>query len=142
MKVAKKTVLITGANRGTDRALVNVALHRGAKRAYTSSRCALQNADERMTPQTLDVTSVSQFQQVAGGGSTLAFVASVPDLGVSGDSQTSWNVESTDLIQLVKALEAEREGLQMLVCSLLRENEQLRSQNFDRHAHIGERSIP
>ena len=63
MNIKNKAVLITGANRGIGRALVNEALRRGAKRVYAGTRGSLQIDDERVTPLTLDVTSVSQIQQ-------------------------------------------------------------------------------
>jgi NAD(P)-dependent dehydrogenase (short-subunit alcohol dehydrogenase family) len=63
MNVENKTVLITGANRGIGRALLNEALRRGAKRVYAGTRGPLQIADERITPLTLDVTSVAQIRQ-------------------------------------------------------------------------------
>src|SRR5262245_48111470 len=63
MNIANKTVLITGANRGIGQALVEEALRRGAKRVYAGTRNALQHADKRVTPLTLDVTGVSQIQR-------------------------------------------------------------------------------
>jgi NAD(P)-dependent dehydrogenase (short-subunit alcohol dehydrogenase family) len=66
MNITDKTVLITGANRGIGEALVNEALMRGAKRVYAGTRGALQHADKRVTPLTLDVASDSQIQQAAG----------------------------------------------------------------------------
>src|SRR5262245_24450939 len=71
MNIENKTVLITGANRGIGRALVNEALRLGAKRVYAGTRGTLQNADARVTPLTLDVTSVSQIQRAVEKVDTL-----------------------------------------------------------------------
>ena len=65
MNITNKTVLITGANRGIGRALVDEALRRGAKRVYAGTRGTFQHADKRVTPLTLDVTNASQIQRAA-----------------------------------------------------------------------------
>ena len=64
-------ILITGANRGIGRALVNEALRRGAARVYAGTRRALEHADDRVIPVTLDVTNVSQIKQVVDQIDTL-----------------------------------------------------------------------
>src|SRR6266436_1021063 len=71
MTIADRAGLVTGANRGIGQALVNEALRRGAKRVYAGTRGALQNADERMKPLALDVTSVSQIQRAVDEVDTL-----------------------------------------------------------------------
>ena len=62
MKVADKVVLVTGANRGLGRALVEEALRRGAKRVYAGTRKPLAQSDGRVTRLTLDVTNAAQIQ--------------------------------------------------------------------------------
>ncbi len=63
MNIENKTVLITGANRGIGRALVEEALKRGAKKVYAATRVAFQHTDQRVTPVTLDVTSAADIQR-------------------------------------------------------------------------------
>ena len=62
MTIADKAVLVTGANRGIGRALVEEALRRGAKRVYGGTRQPKAHLDERVTPLTLDVTDAAQIQ--------------------------------------------------------------------------------
>src|SRR5437899_9282583 len=60
--LAGKAVLVTGANRGIGRALVEEALRRGAKRVYAGTRKSWAHLDGRVTPLTLDVTNGAQIQ--------------------------------------------------------------------------------
>jgi NAD(P)-dependent dehydrogenase (short-subunit alcohol dehydrogenase family) len=63
--ITDRAVLVTGANRGIGRALVDEALRRGAKRVYAGTRRPWTHPDERVTPLTLDVTDAAQIQAAA-----------------------------------------------------------------------------
>ncbi len=65
MKIANKSILITGATRGIGRALVDEALRRGVKRIYAGTRGAPPFRDERVTPLALDVTDAAQVARAA-----------------------------------------------------------------------------
>ena len=62
MTIEGKAVLVTGANRGIGRALVEEALSRGAKRVYAGTRHPLAHPDERVIPLMLDVTNTAQIE--------------------------------------------------------------------------------
>ena len=85
IEIAGKAVLVTGANRGLGRALVDEALRRGAKRVYAASRQTLaHHQDERVTPLTLDVTDPAQIQAATDRVASLDILinnagVSVPD---------------------------------------------------------------
>lgn len=63
MNIENKTLLITGANRGIGRALLEEALKRGAKRVYAATRQPFTHSDGRVTLLTMDVTNPAQIQQ-------------------------------------------------------------------------------
>jgi NAD(P)-dependent dehydrogenase (short-subunit alcohol dehydrogenase family) len=71
MHIENKTILITGANRGIGRALVEEALRRGAKQVYAATRQPFAHSDERITPLTLDVTNALQIQGAVGSVESL-----------------------------------------------------------------------
>lgn len=66
MTLADKTILVTGANRGIGRALVQEALRRDARRVYAGTRAPLDHPDPRVTPLALDVTDTAQITAAAG----------------------------------------------------------------------------
>jgi NAD(P)-dependent dehydrogenase (short-subunit alcohol dehydrogenase family) len=79
-----KTVLVTGANRGLGRALVDEALRRGAKRVYAASRQPMVVPHERVTPLALNVTDPAQIQEAVDRVESLDILinnagVSVPD---------------------------------------------------------------
>jgi NAD(P)-dependent dehydrogenase (short-subunit alcohol dehydrogenase family) len=62
-----KSLLITGANRGIGRALVQEALNRGATRVYAGHRKPVidRNRDDRIIPVRLDITDPRQITAAA-----------------------------------------------------------------------------
>jgi NAD(P)-dependent dehydrogenase (short-subunit alcohol dehydrogenase family) len=64
--IAGKSILVTGANRGIGRALVEEALERGATRVYAGTRQPLTHPDQRLVPVTLDVTDPAQIHEAVG----------------------------------------------------------------------------
>jgi uncharacterized protein YbjT (DUF2867 family) len=68
MRIPDTAALVTGANRGLGRALVEEALRRGAKRVYAGTRQPLPHSGRRVTPLTLDVTNAAQIQGSHGRG--------------------------------------------------------------------------
>ncbi len=85
MNIANKTVLITGANRGIGRALVEEALKRGAARVYAGTRGAWQHPDKRVTPLMLDVTDSSQIRRAAGDIGTLDLLINNAGIAIYDD---------------------------------------------------------
>ena len=102
MNIAKKTVLITGANRGIGLALVHEALRRGVRRVYAGTRGALTIADERVIPLLLDVTSAEQIERAVEEVGSLdvlinnAGIALYDGLSDPHRSSSSWRSTSSD----------------------------------------------
>jgi NAD(P)-dependent dehydrogenase (short-subunit alcohol dehydrogenase family) len=80
-----KAVLITGANRGLGKALVNEALRRGALRVYAASRQPLVHADPRVTPVIMDVTDWGQIQRAIEGVDSLDILINNAGLSLPDD---------------------------------------------------------
>ena len=85
MTIEDKTLLVTGANRGIGRALVQEALRRGARQVYAGTRQPLTHPDRRVTPLSLDVTSAAQIQAAAGGVESLDVLVNNAGVAVYDD---------------------------------------------------------
>jgi NAD(P)-dependent dehydrogenase (short-subunit alcohol dehydrogenase family) len=83
--IRDKDILVTGANRGIGRALVDEALRRGAKRVYAGTRQPLTHADGRVTSLTLDVTDATQIQEVAANVEALDILINNAGLALYDD---------------------------------------------------------
>jgi NAD(P)-dependent dehydrogenase (short-subunit alcohol dehydrogenase family) len=64
-EISGKSVLVTGANRGIGRALVDEALRRGADRVYAGTRGGWTHPDERVVQLTFDVTDTAAIRAAA-----------------------------------------------------------------------------
>ncbi len=114
MNIANKTILITGANRGIGRALVDEALRRGAKRVYAGTRSALQHSDKRVTPLTLDVTNASQIQRAAAEVDTLDVLINNAGLALYDDLSDSEAIEQELAVNLLGPFKLTRAFLPLL----------------------------
>ncbi len=65
-RIANGAVLVTGANRGIGRALVEEALARNARRVYACTRQPMVHPDGRVTPLVFDLTDAAQIRAAAG----------------------------------------------------------------------------
>src|SRR5215813_875660 len=114
MNIENKTILITGANRGIGRALVDEALRRGAKRVYAGTRSPLQDADKRVTPLTLDVTSASQIQRAAEQLETLDVLINNAGVALYDDLSNPDVIEQHLAVNVLGSLETTRAFLPLL----------------------------
>jgi NAD(P)-dependent dehydrogenase (short-subunit alcohol dehydrogenase family) len=93
MKITGRTILVTGANRGIGRALIEEALRRGAKRVYAGTRKSFTHSDGRVTPITLDVTSVSEIQRAADSVKTLDVLINNAGISIPDDLSNPGMIE-------------------------------------------------
>jgi NAD(P)-dependent dehydrogenase (short-subunit alcohol dehydrogenase family) len=114
MNIANKTVLITGANRGIGRALVDEALSRGAKRVYAGTRGLVQIADERVTPLKLDVTDASQIQRAVDEVGSLDLLMNNAGIAIYDDLTNLEVIEQHLAVNLFGVLKVTRAFLPLL----------------------------
>jgi NAD(P)-dependent dehydrogenase (short-subunit alcohol dehydrogenase family) len=85
MTITDKAVLVTGANRGIGRALVDEALSRGAKQVYAGTRQPLVHSDPRVRPLNLDVTDAAQIQSAVDAVESLDILINNAGVAVYDD---------------------------------------------------------
>lgn len=114
MNIAQKSILITGANRGIGRALVEEALRRGAQRVYAGTRSPLEHSDRRVTPLTLDVTNAEQIQRAAREIDTLDVLINNAGIALYDDLSKSEVIEQQLAVNLFGPLSVIRAFLSLL----------------------------
>ena len=117
MSIEEKAVLLTGANRGLGRALVDEALRRGAKRVYAASRRPMIVADERVTHLILDVTDAAQIREAAESVESLDVVINNAGVSVPDDLSDRSAFERHLAVNLYGTLDVTRAFLPALVRS-------------------------
>jgi NAD(P)-dependent dehydrogenase (short-subunit alcohol dehydrogenase family) len=114
MNITDKTVLITGANRGIGKALVDEALRRRAKKVYAGMRSLVQHPDKRVTPLTLDVTSASQIQQAVGAVNALDVLINNAGIAIYDDLSNLDALEQTFAVNFLGLLKVTNAFLPLL----------------------------
>ncbi len=115
--IVDKTVLVTGANRGLGRALVDEVLRRGATRVYAASRQALTVPDERVTGLTLDVTDRAQIQETVDRVDALDILINNAGVSVADDLSDRSAFERHLAVNLYGPLDVTRAFLPLLARS-------------------------
>jgi NAD(P)-dependent dehydrogenase (short-subunit alcohol dehydrogenase family) len=85
MKIADSSILVTGANRGIGKALVDEALRSGAKRVYAGVRQPFAHTDFRVVPLKLDVTNAAQIRAAAESVDALDILINNAGISVQND---------------------------------------------------------
>ena len=117
LAIVNKTVLVTGANRGLGRALVDEALRRGAKRVYAASRRPMVLPDQRVTPLILDVTDQAQIQEAVDGVESLDILINNAGVSVADDLSDRSAFERHLAVNLYGTLDVTRAFLPLLTRS-------------------------
>jgi NAD(P)-dependent dehydrogenase (short-subunit alcohol dehydrogenase family) len=114
MDVANKTILITGANRGIGRALLEEALRRGAKKIYAGTREPFESPDARATPLRLDVTNAADIQGAAGQVAELDLLINNAGIAIYDDLSKPEVIERQLAVNLFGPLNVARAFLPQL----------------------------
>ncbi len=112
--IAGKDVLVTGANRGLGRALVDEFLRRDARRVYAASRSGDVASDERVVPVMLDVTDEAQVGRAVGQIQSLDILVNNAGVSVGDDLSDRGAFEHHLAVNLYGTLDVTRAFLPAL----------------------------
>jgi NAD(P)-dependent dehydrogenase (short-subunit alcohol dehydrogenase family) len=116
-RIADSTVLVTGANRGIGRALVEEALARGAKRVYAGTRRPLAHPDSRVIPLTFDLTDAAQIRTAAAQVESLDVLVNNAGLALYDDLSDRSAIEQHLAVNLFGSYEVTQAFLPLLIRS-------------------------
>jgi len=117
MTIADKAVLVTGANRGIGRALIEEALTRDAKRVYAAALRPMTHPDRRVTPLTLDVTNAAQIRRAVDDVESLDILINNAGLALYDDLSDPAALEQQLAVNLFGTYGVTRAFLPMLIRS-------------------------
>ena len=117
MNAAGAVILVTGANRGIGRALVEEALKRGAARVYAATRAPYWHTDARVAPLPMDVTNAAQVQSAVRSIDRLDIAISNAGLGLTDDLDDRAALEQCLAVNLFGTYEVARAVLPLLARS-------------------------
>jgi NAD(P)-dependent dehydrogenase (short-subunit alcohol dehydrogenase family) len=114
-RIADSTVLVTGANRGIGRALVEEALARGAKRVYAGTRRPLAHPSNRVIPLTFDLTDAAQIRAAAATVESLDVLVNNAGVALYDDLSDRSAIEQHLAVNLFGSYEVTRAFLPLLI---------------------------
>lgn len=116
--IAGRTILVTGANRGVGRALVEEALERGAARVWAGTRQPFEHADDRVVRVALDLADPASIRAAAETVGVLDVLVNNAGTSVLGDDMTSRAVLEQHLnVNLLGTYDVTRAFLPVLAAS-------------------------
>jgi NAD(P)-dependent dehydrogenase (short-subunit alcohol dehydrogenase family) len=114
MTIADRALLITGANRGIGKALVEEALKRGARRVYAGTRQPLAHSDVRVMPLPLDVTNAAQIKGAVEKVESLDILINNAGVAIYDDLSNLDVIEQHLAVNLLGSLRVTRAFLPLL----------------------------
>jgi NAD(P)-dependent dehydrogenase (short-subunit alcohol dehydrogenase family) len=115
MTLEDKAILVTGANRGIGRSLVEEALKRGAGRVYAATRTPFAHPDPRVQQVTIELTSTDSIRSAAKGIDTLDVLVNNAGIAAYDDLSDATVLQHQLAVNLFGTLEVSQAFLPALI---------------------------